>query len=171
MITSNLYSMSVKELCARLSVLLVVCAFAVSAKAMSAQPTLINGEWGFVMVVEDGDDLKGKAEPKVSFVTDFTGNTEDWVCGVYQETGNTGRLILRYNQGSAKGNIYVDQITTLRIITSGNAKIKNPEMEAIAGSKYGALTYLDLENATVENSNKTASDQNPLCKLASKTDL
>ena len=171
MITSNLYSMSVKELVTRLSVLLVVCAFAVSAKAMSAQPTIINGEWGFVMVVEEGDDLKGKAEPKVSFVTVFTGNTEDWVCGVYQETGNTGRLILRYNQGSAKGNIYVDEITTLRIITSGNAKIKNPEMEAIAGSKYGALTYLDLENATVDNSNKTASDQNPLCKLASKGNL
>lgn len=171
MILPILNSMSVKELLARLSVLLVVCAFAVSAKAMSAQPTIINGEWGFVMVVEEGDDLAGKPEPTVSFVTDFTGNTEDWVCGVYKETGNTGRLILRYNQGSAKGNIYVDQITTLRIITSGNAKIKNPEMEAIAGSKYGALTYLDLEKATVDNSNKTASDQNPLCKLASKGNL
>ena len=171
MISIILNSMSVKELSARLSVLLVVCAFATSAKAMSAQPTLINGEWGFVINLEDGDDLKGKPEPKVSFVTDFTGNTENWVSGVYQEAGNTGRLILRYYQGSAKGNIYVDEITTLRIITSGNAKIKNPEMEAIAGSKYGGLTYLDLENATVDNSNKTASDQNPLCKLASKGNL
>jgi hypothetical protein len=170
MISSILNSMSVKKLSARLSVLLVVCAFAVSAKAMSAQPTLINGEWGFVINLEDGDDLKG-TEPKVSFVTDFTGNTEDWVSGVYQEAGNTGKLILRYYQGSAKGNIYVDQITTLRIITSGDAKIKEPEMEAIAGSNYGALTYLDLENATVENSDNTASALNPLCKLASKENL
>ena len=95
MITSNLYSMSVKELFTRLSVLLVMFAFAVSGKAMQAQPTLINGEWGFLISFEAGDNLNGKPEPKVTFVEDFTNNTEDWVCGVYQEEGNTGRFILR----------------------------------------------------------------------------
>lgn len=169
MITSNLYSMSVKELVTRLSVLLVVCAFATSAKAMSAQPTLINGEWGFIVVKNSStDDLNGAGDA-VSFIDDFTGYTGTWTPGIYPEEGNTGKLILRYMNGSAYGNIYVDQITKLRIVTNSGVSLTSDELTAISGSKYNALTYLDLENAAVAGANQ--SSDNPLTKLASKTNL
>lgn len=168
MITLNRYSMSVKELCARLSVLLVMCAIAVSAKAMQAQPTLINGEWGFIIVVEQGDDLNGKPGPnnEVLFVDDFDGINE-WTPGIYKEK-NSDKLILRYYQGSAPGNIYVSDISKLIIKTDG-VSLKGGDLDAIAGNKYAGLTYLDLENATIENVNKA--QDNPITKLASKDNL
>ena len=168
MITLNRYSMSVKELCARLSVLLVMCAIAVSAKAMQAQPTLINGEWGFIIVVEQGDDLNGKPGPDnaVEFITDFGGITE-WTPGIYKEK-NSDKLILRYYQGSAPGNIYVSDISKLIIKTDG-VSLKDGDLDAIAGNNYAGLTYLDLENATIENVNKA--QDNPITKLASKDNL
>ena len=160
--------MSVKELCARLSVLLVMCAIAVSAKAMQAQPTLINGEWGFIIVVEQGDDLNGKPGPnnEVLFVDDFDGINE-WTPGIYKEK-NSDKLILRYYQGSAPGNIYVSDISKLIIKTDG-VSLKGGDLDAIAGNKYAGLTYLDLENATIENVNKA--QDNPITKLASKDNL
>jgi len=160
--------MSVKELVTRLSVLLVVCAFAVSAKAMSAQPTLINGEWGFIIVVGQGDDLNGKPGPDnaVEFITDFGGITE-WTPGIYKEE-NSDKLILRYYQGSAPGNIYVSDISKLIIKTDG-VSLKGGDLDAIAGDKYAGLTYLDLENATIENVNKA--QDNPITKLANKQSL
>ena len=160
--------MSVKELCARLSVLLVMCAIAVSAKAMQAQPTLINGEWGFIIDVEQGDDLNGKPGPnnEVLFVDDFDGINE-WTPGIYKEK-NSDKLILRYYQGSAPGNIYVSDISKLIIKTDG-VSLKGGDLDAIAGNKYAGLTYLDLENATIENVNKA--QDNPITKLASKDNL
>ena len=168
MITLNRYSMSVKELCARLSVLLVMCAIAVSAKAMQAQPTLINGEWGFIISVEQGDDLNGKPGPnnEVLFIDDFDGINE-WTPGIYKEK-NSDKLILRYYQGSAPGNIYVSDISKLIIKTDG-VSLKGGDLDAIAGNKYAGLTYLDLENATIENVNKA--QDNPITKLASKDNL
>ena len=171
MITSNLYSMSVKELFTRLSVLLVMFAFAVSGKAMQAQPTLINGEWGFIIVVEQGDELNGKAEPKVPFISDFTNFDGDWVPGIYQAEGSTPgneTLILRYFQGSAPGNIYVSDISKLIIRTDG-VSLKGGDLDAIAGNKYTGLTYLDLENSTIENVNQA--QNNPITKLANKQSL
>ena len=160
--------MSVKELCARLSVLLVMCAIAVSAKAMQAQPTLINGEWGFIISVEQGDDLNGKPGPnnEVLFIDDFDGINE-WTPGIYKEK-NSDKLILRYYQGSAPGNIYVSDISKLIIKTDG-VSLKGGDLDAIAGNKYAGLTYLDLENATIENVNKA--QDNPITKLASKDNL
>ena len=160
--------MSVKELCARLSVLLVMCAIAVSAKAMQAQPTLINGEWGFIIVVEQGDDLNGKPGPDnaVEFITDFGGITE-WTPGIYKEK-NSDKLILRYYQGSAPGNIYVSDISKLIIKTDG-VSLKGGDLDAIAGNNYAGLTYLDLENATIENVNKE--ENNPITKLSNKQSL
>lgn len=150
MITSNLYSMSVKELVTRLSVLLVVCAFATSAKAMSAQPTLINGEWGFVIVVEQGDDLNGKAGPanEVSFINDFSNYTGTWTPGIYKESG-TDKLILRYNQGSAYGNIYVDEIAKLILKTESGVALKKGDIDAL-GNKFTGLTYMDLGDSRYE---------------------
>ena len=150
MITSNLYSMSVKELVTRLSVLLVVCAFAVSAKAMSAQPTLINGEWGFVIVVEQGDDLNGKAGPanEVSFINDFTNYSGTWTTGIYKESGSD-KLILRYNQGSAYGNIYVDEIAKLILKTESGVALKIGDIDAL-GNKFTGLTYMDLGDSRYE---------------------
>ena len=173
MITSNLYSMSVKELVTRLSVLLVVCAFATSAKAMSAQPTLINGEWGFIVVKNSStDDLNGAGDA-VSFIDDFTGYTGTWTPGIYPEEGNTGKLILRYMNGSAYGNIYVDQITKLRIVTNSGISLTSDELAAISGSKYNALTYLDLENATIDNIGKYEdyNHLNPISYLGENTRL
>ena len=160
--------MSVKELCARLSVLLVMCAIAVSAKAMQAQPTLINGEWGFIIVVEQGDDLNGKPGPnnEVLFIDDFDGINE-WTPGIYKEM-NSDKLILRYYQGSAPGNIYVSDISKLIIKTDG-VSLKGGDLDAIAGNKYASLTYLDLENATIENVNQA--QNNPITKLANKQSL
>ena len=143
--------------------------FALVAKAMTAQPTLINGEWGFIIVKESSTDALDGAGDAVSFIDDFTGYTGSWTPGIYPETGNTGKLILRYMNGSAYGNIYVDQITKLRIVTNSGISLTSDELTAISGSKYNALTYLDLENATVAGANQ--SSNNPLTMLASKTNL
>ena len=141
--------MSVKELCARLSVLLVMCAFAVSAKAMQAQPTLINGEWGFIISVEQGDNLNGKPGPDnaVEFITDFSGIT-DWTPGIYKEK-NSDKLILRYYQGSAYGNIYVDEIAKLILKTESGVTLKKGDIDAL-GDKFTSLTYMDLEDSRYE---------------------
>lgn len=142
--------------------------FALVAKATQAQPTLINGEWGFIIDVEQGDDLNGKPGPEneVTFITDFSGIT-DWTPGIYKEK-NSDKLILRYYQGSAPGNIYVSDISKLIIKTDG-VSLKGGDLDAIAGDKYAGLTYLDLENATIENVNKA--QDNPITKLANKQNL
>ena len=131
--------------------MLVMCAFAVSAKAMQAQPTLINGEWGFIIVVQQGDDLNGKPGPEneVSFIDDFTNYEGTWTPGIYKESG-TDKLILRYNQGSAYGNIYVDEIAKLILKTESGVTLKGGDVDAL-GNKFTGLTYLDLENSRYEN--------------------
>ena len=63
MITSNLYSMSVKELFTRLSVLLVMCAFALVAKAELTIVPIPGEDMAFTMTVTDpGKDLGPAAD-------------------------------------------------------------------------------------------------------------
>lgn len=57
MITSNLYSMSVKELVTRLSVLLVVCAFAVSAKATPTIEPIVGEDKGYTITINEPADF------------------------------------------------------------------------------------------------------------------
>lgn len=57
MITLNRYSMSVKELCARLSVLLVMCAFAVSAKATPTITPIPGEDKGYTITINEPADF------------------------------------------------------------------------------------------------------------------
>ena len=57
MITLNRYSMSVKELCARLSVLLVMCAIAVSAKATPTIEPIAGEDKGYKITINEPTDF------------------------------------------------------------------------------------------------------------------
>ena len=57
MITLNRYSMSVKELCARLSVLLVMCAIAVSAKATPTITPIPGEDKGYTITINEPADF------------------------------------------------------------------------------------------------------------------
>ena len=85
MITISHYSMSVKELCARLSVLLVVCAFAVSAKATPTIESIAGEDMGYTITINEpadfdifnsGDNVfytdENGAEIKVSEIKELT---------------------------------------------------------------------------------------------------
>lgn len=71
MITSNLYSMSVKELCSRLSVLLVMCAFAVSAKATPTIKPIAGEDKGYTIIINEPADFDiFKSGDKVFYTED-----------------------------------------------------------------------------------------------------
>lgn len=163
MITSNLYSMSVKELCARLSVLLVMCAFAVSAKAMLAQPTYMDGAMGYTILFEDGDkfDAPGPAEEEIFNDPNLTPNN----CkpGVYKDK-TTGEKFLRFQTaGGVPGDIKLTEITKLKINTASGVSLKAGEFDQLKNN-FPNLNYLNLENSAVENATENG-DNNALKKL------
>lgn len=124
MITSNLYSMSVKELCARLSVLLVMCAFALVAKAELTIVPIPGEDMAFTMTVTDpGKDL---------------GPAADWTADkvFYTENGN---------------EVKAGQVKKLIVTTdAGDKKLGNGEFKTFKES-FTSLSYLDLENSAVDN--------------------
>ena len=124
MITSNLYSMSVKELCARLSVLLVMCAFALVAKAELTIVPIPGEDMAFTMTVTDpGKDL---------------GPAADWTSDkvFYTENGN---------------EVKAGQVKKLIVTTdAGDKKLGNGEFKTFKES-FTSLSYLDLENSAVDN--------------------
>ena len=169
MITSNLYSMSVKELCARLSVLLVMCAFAVSAKAMLAQPTYMDGAMGYTILFEDGDkfDAPGPAEEEIFNDPNLTPNN----CkpGVYKDK-TTGEKFLRFQTaGGVPGDIKLTEITKLKINTASGVSLKAGEFDQLKNN-FPNLNYLNLENSAVEYATVNG-DDNALKKLNGITQL
>ena len=97
MITLNLYSMSVKELCARLSVLLVMCAIAVSAKATPTITPIPGEDKGYTITINEPADFD-------------IFNSSDNV--FYEEDGTVVR---------------VSEIKELAIVTTGQHKLDKPK--------------------------------------------
>ena len=168
MITSNLYSMSVKELCARLSVLLVMCAFAVSAKAMLAQPTYMDGAMGYTILFEDGNKCDaGPAETAIFNDPDL--NPNNCVPGIYQDQ-STGEKFLRFqNAGGIPGDVKLTEITKLKINTASGVSLKAGEFDQLKNN-FPNLNYLNLENSAVEYATVNG-DDNALKKLNGITQL
>ena len=125
MITSNLYSMSVKELCARLSVLLVMCAFALVAKAELTIVPIPGEDMAFTLTVTDpGKDLG----PAANWTADKVFYTD--------ENGN---------------EVKAGQVKKLIVTTdAGDKKLGNGEFKTFKES-FTSLSYLDLENSAVDN--------------------
>ncbi len=116
--------MSVKELCARLSVLLVMCAFALVAKAELTIVPIPGEDMAFTMTVTDpGKDL---------------GPAADWTADkvFYTENGN---------------EVKAGQVKKLIVTTdAGDKKLGNGEFKTFKES-FTSLSYLDLENSAVDN--------------------
>lgn len=125
MITSNLYSMSVKELCARLSVLLVVCAFALVAKAELTIVPIPGEDMAFTLTITDpGKDLG----PAANWTADKVFYTD--------ENGN---------------KVTAGQVKKLIVTTdAGDKKLGNGEFKTFKEG-FTSLSYLDLENSAVDN--------------------
>lgn len=146
MITSNLYSMSVKELVTRLSVLLVVCAFAVSAKAALTIEPIPGEDKGYKITVNDPADLG----PAV--------------------IGNSNNVFYTDEDGN---QVKVSEVKELVIVTASGVSIGNGECENLA-TKFTSLNYLDLENCSIKNVDKTGTDgpnKNPLRNFNSTSSL
>ncbi len=164
MITSNRYSMSVKELVTRLSVLLVVCAFAVSAKAFVAQPSYMDGGMGFIIQVESGDALDGGGSSATEAIYGDKSITPA-TCeqGVYKDS-SSGKLFLRYQSpGGAPGDVWLSDITKAQIRTDAGVSLSGTEFTQLKNS-YPNLNYLYLQNAAVANATVNG-DSNALKNL------
>lgn len=175
MITSYFYSMSVKELFTRLSVLLVMCAFAVSAKAFVAQPTYMDGEIGYVIKLEKQADKLNAGLAETATFNDpdmiatgpsgFEGEDPLYKQGVYRDT-STGNLFLRYQTPSGTpGDVWLSEIKKLKLYTSDGVELKDGSFREIV-TNFPNLTYLDLENVKaaerISSTSTAAVDGNPL---------
>ena len=119
MITSNLYSMSVKELCARLSVLLVMCAIALVAKATPTIEPIVGEDKGYTITINEPSDFD---------IFNSGGNV------FYTEEDGT--------------EIKVSEIKELAIVTKSPHKLdKNKAITLL--SNCTSLDILDLENCDV----------------------
>lgn len=175
MITSNLYSMSVKKLSARLSVLLVACAFAVSAKALVAQPAYMDGSMGFYIQLEDGDKLNGggPAELQTAIFNDpdmtpagFEGDEPTYKQGIFKDAD--GKRFLRYRSASGIPNdIYLSDIEKIKIKTADGVTLGKGEIEQL--ESYTSLKYVDLENCAFKNEIKNSNVSNPLAGLSKRS--
>ena len=167
MITSNLYSMSVKELVTRLSVLLVVCAFAVSAKAMTIQPTYMDGGWGYGIVIEalPADDL-GDPNLKSGVFGDETVTPSNIVHGIYKDS-NDGKLFIRFqNAGGAPSDVYLTDVEKIKLRTADGVTMGKPVLEHL--NKFSNLKYIDLELCSFKAEDIAKnSNENPLAGLNS----
>ena len=146
MITSNLYSMSVKELVTRLSVLLVVCAFAVSAKATLTIEPIPGEDKGYKITVNEPADLGPAA------------------------IGNSNNVFYTDEDGN---EVKVSEVKELVIVTASGVSIGNGECENLA-TKFTSLNYLDLENCSINNVDKTlpqGANKNPLVNFNSSTSI
>ena len=162
MITSNLYSMSVKELCARLSVLLVMCAIAVSAKAIIAQPTYMDGAMGYTILFEDGDKFNAGPAETAKF-NDPDLNPNNCVPGVYQDE-TTGEKFLRFQTaGGIPGDVKLSDITKLKITTAEGVELDGGKFDELKNN-FPYLNYLNLENCAVKDATVNEG-KNALTKL------
>lgn len=124
MITLNRYSMSVKELCARLSVLLVMCAFAVSAKATPTIEPIAGEDKGYTITINEPADFD-------------IFNSGDNV--FYTEDDGT--------------EIKVSEIKELAIVTTGPHKLDRVKATTLLDN-CSSLEILDLENCDVAGVDK-----------------
>ena len=122
MITSNLYSMSVKDLFTRLSVLLVMCAFAVSAKATATITPIPGEDKAFMITMTEPDDLPGPESASTFYEMD----------GTIITVGEVKKLVITTNFANANQNLNEAEFRKLK-------------------EKYTSLSYLDLENSAVDN--------------------
>lgn len=111
--------MSVKELCARLSVLLVMCAIAVSAKATPTIEPIAGEDKGYKITIN---------EP-----TDF-------------DIFNSGDQVFYTEEDGTE--IKVSEIKELAIVTTGQHKLDKPKATTLLNN-CSSLNYLDLENCDV----------------------
>lgn len=125
MITSNLYSMSVKELCARLSVLLVMCAFAVSAKATPTIEPIAGEDKGYTITINEPADFDIFNSSDNVFYTEEDGTV-----------------------------IKVSEIKELAIVTTGEHKLDKPKATTLLNN-CTSLDILDLENCDVAGVTET----------------
>ena len=134
----------------RLSVLLVMFAFAVSAKAFKAQPTYMDGEIGYTILLESNQDKLDAGPAEKATYQDPTINPSNCVQGVYQDE-TTGDLFLRYqNAGGIPGDIYLSEITKIRLRTADGVTLDGGKLNQLKNN-YPNLAYLDFENASVNN--------------------
>ena len=127
MITFNLYSMSVKELFTRLSVLLVMCAIAVSAKATPTIEPIVGEDKGYKITIN---------EP-----TDF-------------DIFNSGDNVFYTEEDGSE--VKVSEVKELVIVTTGQHKLKRDKCQSLVNN-CSSLEYIDLENCSIENINSKAS--------------
>ena len=121
MITFNLYSMSVKKLSARLSVLFVMCVFAIAAKATPTITPIAGEDKGYTITINEPADFD-------------IFNSGDNV--FYTEDDGT--------------EIKVSDIKQLAIVTKNPHKLDRNKCQNLV-SNCTSLSYLDLENCGVDN--------------------
>ena len=140
MITSNLYSMSVKELCARLSVLLVMFAFTVSAKA---ELTVVKRATNKYTVVVDGaDQIKNWTLPdSLSEIVDLRIETKN----VQLSKAEVEKLC---NQGPGNNNFLPATLNTLDFST---AELKNIDKKNTDGPEGNPLKVLNSAPDNIKN--------------------
>ncbi len=141
MITSNLYSMSVKELCARLSVLLVMFAFTVSAKA---ELTVVKRATNKYTVVVDGaDQIKNWTLPdSLSEIVDLRIETTS---GVQLSKAEVEKLC---NQGPGNNNFLPKTLNTLDFST---AELNNIDSRNNEGPNPNPLKVLNAAPENIKN--------------------
>ena len=141
MITSNLYSMSVKELVTRLSVLLVVCAFAVSAKAGLTVVKRATNK--YTVVVDAADQIKNWTLPdSLSEIVDLRIETTS---GVQLSKAEVEKLC---NQGPGNNNFLP---TTLKTLDFSTAELKNVNKSNIDGPEGNPLKVLNDAPSNIKN--------------------
>lgn len=122
MISSILNSMSVKKLSARLSVLLVVCAFAVSAKAQESQtyPVVVGlGNDSYVITVNAAGQLASLLK-NVSQTGVRSAKTLKIVCEGNAQLSSVGGYL---DDNSDLGNLM--NLSTLETLNLEEAKVQN----------------------------------------------
>ena len=153
----------------RFSVLLVMFAFAVSAKAFKAQPTYMDGGIGYTILLESNQDKLDAGPAETAIYQDPELTPSNCVQGVYQDE-TTGYLFLRYqNAGGVPGDVWLSEITKIRLRTADGVGVKGGSFDQLR-DKYTNLNYLDLENAAVENATVNG-NRNALTKLNGITTL
>ena len=141
--------------------------FALVAKAMTIQPTYMDGGWGYSIVIEalPADDL-GDPHLKSGVFGDETVTPSNIVHGIYKDS-NDGKLFIRFqNAGGAPSDVYLTDVEKIKLRTADGVTMGKPVLEHL--NKFSHLKYIDLDlcSFNAEDIAKNSND-NPLTGLNS----
>jgi len=145
----------------------VAVLFALVAKAMTIQPTYMDGGWGYSIVIEalPADDF-GDSHLKSGVFGDETVTPSNIVHGIYKDS-NDGKLFIRFqNAGGTPSDVYLTDVEKIKLRTADGVTMGKPVLENL--NKFSNLKYIDLELCSFKAEDIAKnSNENPLAGLNS----